>query len=443
MEARVASAETPPPLSLLRRHLPLLDWLPRAYRAGFLPLDIRARARRTADAYRAAKRRTDAVAAAPNTDAPIAALQFELGRPDNLRFAELAPDTDALPLADGEVVFAPQSLGANRYITVYGGAYLTMDIGRFVDPRGETNTERFKGTPAWGRARVLRSRHPGVGEGDVYYGFWPLAAYCVRGVRDLDARGAPRDGGPGATSTGYLDLPTFTGPREWLKVIRMDAPAEAYAIDTFEYFKIGLTFAAALHDEGYYDAHRLVLTSASSVSARVIAMCVRERRPDFQIVGLTSPRNLAALRATTYFDAVYAYDDLADCPADGRSLYFDALGREETSVRVFEHFRLARWWMYGEGGDRSLFRLLKRNRRGTFYTNLVDSYDYQLRHGTTDGELLAACTRLIERYDLEDAWYGDARLVSTNQEVFDLFRAYLDNTHGGERVVYRSPLLEA
>ena len=419
-----------PPVSLLRRHLPLLDWLPRAYRAGFLPLDVRARARATAEAYRAGRRRTDPVAAAPNTDAVAAALQFELGRTDNLRFAEL-PDPDAVTLAPGEALFAPQSLGANRYVTVYGGAYLTLDIGGFVDPRGLTNTDRFKGTPAWGRARVLRSRHPSLREGDTYYGFWPIAAYSVRGVRDLDADGF----------VGYLDIPEFSGPREWLKLIRIDAPPDAYAVDNLEYFKIGLTFAAALHDEGYYGARRLVLSSASSASARIIAMCVRARRPDFEIVGLTSPRNLGELGAVDYYDAVYAYDDLASVPSAGESLYFDALGREDVTAAVFDHLRLARWWVYGEGSDRFLFRLLRRNRRGTFYTNLVDSYDYQRRAGLTDASLLRDCRGFIERYELEERWYGDARVVRTNRELFDVFHAYLANTHTGERVVYRSGLL--
>ena len=418
-------------MSLLNRILPLLTWLPKARRAGFLPPDYRARQRRSKAAYQLARRLDLPVATEPNTDADCTALQFQLGRPDNIRFLALDPHLDDVELSNNEVLFVPHSLGANRYITVYSAPYLQLDLDAFTDPRGEWNTRSFKATPAWGRCRVHRSNHPALRVGDLYYGFWPLAAYNRRRVHRVP---------PGA-DLAFQDLPDFSGPREWLKLIRLNERPDSLAVDNFEYVKIGLTYACELRDQAYFGADQLVISSASSASGRLIAMCLRRVRPDFRIVGLTSPHRVTELRAASYFDAVYAYDAIASArPA--KSLYFDALGREAVTAAVFAHFPVRRWWIYGEGGSRTFLRYLRRNRHGTLYTNLVDSYIYQERHDLSDEELLRITLELIDTYDLERAWYADARLISRSREVFDLYHAYLTNTHTGERVVYRSPLWE-
>ena len=417
-------------MSLLDRHLPLLSWIPKARAARFLPTDYRARTQAAQRAYRTARALDLPVLTSAGDPPDVAALQCQLGRRRNARVQPLAEDPRTLPLGAGEVVFAPQSLGVNRYITGYGGAYLFLDIGQFTDPRGVQNTRSFKTVPAWGRCRVLRSNHPEVAAGSVFYGFWPLAAFCVRRVST---------DGP----VVQQELPRFSGPREWLKLIRMDDYAATdYAIDNYEYVKIGITFARELGDRDFFGGRRLVISSASSASGQIIAMAVKERYPDFPVVGLTSDNNLGRVRAMSYFDAAYSYGSLAAAANDGPSLYFDVLGKEEITTAVFDHFRLARWWIYGEGSTASYWRLLRRNRRGTFYTNLVDSYDYQLRHGITDGELLSECVALAERHQLARRWYADARLISTGRALFDLYRGYVDGTHTGERFIYRSPLVE-
>ena len=48
---------------------------------------------------------------------------------------------------------------------------------------------------------------------------------------------------------------------------------------------------------------------------------------------------------------------------------------------------------------------------------------------------------MINKYDLEKQWYTGVRKVSRSKDLFDLYQAYVNNTHSGEKVVYQSPVL--
>jgi hypothetical protein len=172
-------------------------------------------------------------------------------------------------------------------------------------------------------------------------------------------------------------------------------------------------------------------------------MCLKELNPSFTVVGLTSERNYQFVKQLPFFDEVYTYEDVKSGPNTNNSLYFDALGRESVTEDVFDHFKVSRWWGYGEGSEQTFIKFLKRNRKGTFYSNLADSYVYQIRNGITDADMLEQCLDMIEKYGLEEQWYAGARIISTSKELFDLCHAYMNNSHTGEKMIYRSPLYEA
>ncbi len=417
-------------MKFLDRHFPLLDWIPKARESGLIPKEFRATvAKSRRERLQSEQSKLPLLKDASNQP-DIAAVQFQMGRPENLRFLAMDKDIDNLPLGENEVLFVPFRLGANRYITAYSSSYIMLDTGNFVDPKGEQNTLAFKTAPIWGRCTVYRSNHPDIKPGSTYYGFWPLAAYSVRQVTNMDSQGL----------IGYQDLPYFTGPKEWLKLIKMDSKDDSHVIENYEYMKIGITYARELRDFDYFGAKRLVISSASSASGQIIAMCVKEINPDFEVVGLTSERNADFVKQLSYFDEVYTYEDIKSIPNSNKSMYFDALGWDSVTNDVFNHFTLSRWWIYGEGSDKTFIKYLKRNRRGTFYTNLADSYVYQIRNGISDAEMLDQTRSMIKKYNLEALWYSDLRTISTSKEMFDLYHAFMNNTHTGERVAYQSPL---
>jgi hypothetical protein len=417
-------------MRIIDRQLPMLSWLPKAKEAGFLPEKPFSKFSETRDVYRSAKQLQIPILKNAENQPDIAALQFQMGRPRNMRFLPLDRDIDGQPLAKNEVLFVPQSFGANRYLTYYSGGYILQDIGTFVDPKGVHNTKAFKTAPCWGRCKVHRSNHPQIEAGSTYYGFWPLAAYSVRSVCDVDPE----------SFIAYQDVPHFTGPKEWLKLIQMNGTESSFAIDNYEYMKIGITYARELQDSNYFGAQRLVISSASSATGQIVSMCLKELNPSFTVIGLTSERNCGFVKQFPYFDEVHSYDDVEASPNANKSLYFDALGWESVTQDVFDHFDISRWWIYGEGGERTFLKYLKKNRKGSFYSNLADSYVYQIRNGITDAEMLEQCDKLIQKYDLEKRWYTGARVISSSKELFDLYHAYMENSHTGEKMIYRSPL---
>ena len=416
-------------MNFIERQFPLLSWIMKAREARFFAKGFFAALSQTRKSRLTARELNLQVATDAGNQPDIAALQFQLGMTKNVQFLPLNKDVDSIPLAENEVLFVPVSLAANRYITFYNSGYLLQGIENFVDPKGVQNTRSFKSAPCWGRCKVYRSNHPDIQEGSTYYGFWPLAAYCVRSVCDVDDQ----------AFVAYLNLPTFSGPKEWLKLIKMED--DSNAMDNYEYMKIGITYARELEDMNYFDAERLVISSASSASGQIIAMCLKELNPSFTVIGLTSERNLEFVKQFSYFDEVYSYDEVKSGPNANKSLYFDALGWESVTKDVFEHFEISRWWIYGEGGDRTFFKYLKKNRKGTLYSNLADSYIYQIRSGITDNEMLEQCRSMINKYDLEKQWYTGVRKVSKSKDLFDLYQAYVNNAHSGEKVVYQSPVL--
>lgn len=172
-------------------------------------------------------------------------------------------------------------------------------------------------------------------------------------------------------------------------------------------------------------------------------MCLKELRPDFPIVGLTSQRNLEMVKGFPYFDQVYTYDDITSMNGAQPSLYFDALGNESITIACFEHLtNLKRWWAYGQGGEESLDKLLKINPRGLLYTNVIDALHYANSNGISDGDILTRSELLNQKYGLEQRWGEGYREIRTPRELYELYVSFLENTHpSGARVRYVSPLL--
>ncbi|MFC4698974.1 DUF2855 family protein [Glaciecola siphonariae] len=420
-------------MKFIERNLPILLWQNKAKQARLLPKDRKAVSAARKSAIVEAKRLETAENNLDKTISDISAFQFQIGDKTQFNFKALPESIDDIELKKNEVLFVPLSLAVNRYITYYNSAYFHLDIHNFVDPNNQVNSARFKTVPCWGQSVVYRSGHPDFKEGQAYYGFWPLSAYSIR---EIDTQVSNTD-------IAYLSLPTFEGPKEWLKIINFEGFTSKVA-DNYEYIKIGYTFALALRDMDAYGAKRLVLSSASSTSAQIIAMCVKKLMPDLQIVGYTSQRNLDLVKSFEFFDEVFLYEEIQACPNEKKSLYFDALGDKHASEAIFKHFTLSRWWVYGEGSEKTYTQFLKLNRKGTFYSNLVDSHVYQIKHDIKDSEIIEFYSALIKQYDLETFWGSGQRQISTANELTGVYQSFIDNTQPtGEKVLYRSPLLQA
>jgi hypothetical protein len=186
--------------------------------------------------------------------------------------------------------------------------------------------------PAMGWGDVVESSHPEVTTGGRYFGWYPMAQHVDmtvtpsrEGLRDDGAHRAPH--APVYRAYTASDRDPFHQPGE-------DAEDRQALLR-------GLFLTAFLADDffgeaEYFGASRVVVLSASSKTAIGFAQRASQRRLA-EVVGLTSPGNLAFVSGLGCYDRVLAYDDLESLAPDADSVSIDMAGDGALLERVHRH----------------------------------------------------------------------------------------------------------
>ncbi|MEM7345613.1 MAG: DUF2855 family protein, partial [Chloroflexota bacterium] len=191
--------------------------------------------------------------------------------------------------------------------------------------------------PVWGFADVVESAHPDIAVGERLYGYWPLATHLtieadkVRPGSFVDA--APHRqhlNGIYNTYTRTANSPGFAPELEHLNALLRPLFTTSFLIDDFFY------------DNDFFGADAVIISSASSKTAIGTAFQLfsnREARgADIQVIGLTSPRNVAFVEGLGCYDQVVAYDDVAGISAETKAAYIDIAGNGQLRSTVHHHF---------------------------------------------------------------------------------------------------------
>jgi hypothetical protein len=183
--------------------------------------------------------------------------------------------------------------------------------------------------PLWGFAEVADSRVDALEPGVRVYGYLPSAGHLLvrpgrvdeRGFRDTSEHRAtlPSPYNAYAATTGD---PAYEPGREDLQVLFRPL------------FFTSFMLADWLDDSDAMGARRIVLSSASSKTAYGTAFELR--RLGREVVGLTSPRNVAFTEGLGCYDAVVPYDGLDQLGPDVPTLYADLAGDPALNARVRE-----------------------------------------------------------------------------------------------------------
>jgi len=252
-------------------------------------------------------------------------MDFELLRKDlhTTRFVETEPPTPS----DGEAVLRVESFGLtsnNITYAVFGDAMNYWDFFPTTDPQwGKLNV--------WGYARVEDSRHPDLTPGMRVYGYLPCADH-LRVVPDR------------VNEKGFIDAAThratlpsaYQGYRDVTTDPVYSADLEAEHILFFPLFFTSFLIDDFLADEGFFGAGTILISSASSKTA-IIAAYLLAKRDGVATVGLTSARNRAFVEGLNIYDAVYAYDQIAQLPRE-RAVYVDISGSGTIRTGVHAHY---------------------------------------------------------------------------------------------------------
>lgn len=217
-------------------------------------------------------------------------------------------DNDERDLADGTVEFTIDlvALTANNITYAALGepsGLLGHDAGYwdFFGARDEPGR-----LPVWGFATVTRSRVPGIAPGEQFYGYWPLASHAVI---ESDRTSA---GGFVATEPRRQRLPALYNGYQRVSALPDHRAADHTLWPVWRPLYItGWLVADQLADEGDHGADQVLTTAASSKTALSFAHAMRQRETRPRLIGLTSGRSEAFVRATGLYDDVVTYDALA------------------------------------------------------------------------------------------------------------------------------------
>ncbi|MGZ8666330.1 MAG: DUF2855 family protein, partial [Solirubrobacterales bacterium] len=227
--------------------------------------------------------------------------------------------------APGQALLSIDSFGLssnNVTYAVMGDAMSYWDFFEAEDGWGRV--------PVWGFATVSTSAHDGLAAGTRVYGYLPMSTDLLVTPDRLDERGfleaAPHRASLPSTSNSYSAVatdPLYDPEREGEQMLLRPLFATSFLIDDF------------LAGEGLLEAERVVLASASSKTALSTAYLL-SRRPDLEVVGLTSPRNLGFVEGLGVYDRAVPYDEVESLPP-GEAVFVDMAGDAGVRGAVHRH----------------------------------------------------------------------------------------------------------
>jgi hypothetical protein len=232
------------------------------------------------------------------------------------------------PLADGQVRVRIDSFALTSNNITYAAFGDAMSYWQFFP----TSEEGWGSIPVWGFGSVVQSLHPGVAVGERLYGYWPMSSTAVlspdrlTSARLTDAA-AHRAALP-AVYNQYFRCnadPLYTPDTEDLQALLRPLLITSWLIDDF------------MADNDFFGASTMLLSSASSKTAYGTAFQLHQRS-GLEVIGLTSPANVAFCESLGCYDRVVTYDALDTIAADTPAVYVDFAGNGELRNAIHARF---------------------------------------------------------------------------------------------------------
>lgn len=250
-----------------------------------------------------------------------------LVRRDSLQQAQLEHFDFALEPREAEILCRVERFALTANNITYGLFGDQIGYWRFFPA-----PEGWGRIPVWGHARVLASGHPQIAAGERLFGYMPMSSHARFSVGKLDTDSlidaAPHRAELPPTYNRYMRLPASGA----------DPQREALYALFRPLFMLSFLATDFLVEQSLFGARRVILSSASSKTALGLAQILSTDRPgDVEVIGLTSPRNAAFVRATGYYDEVVDYAALASLPLQPGAVFVDMAGNGDTLAAVHRH----------------------------------------------------------------------------------------------------------
>ncbi|MBY0282534.1 MAG: DUF2855 family protein [Sphingomonas sp.] len=237
-------------------------------------------------------------------------------------------ERDSAPLEDGQIRIATRRFALTANNISYALSGEAIGYWRFF-PDAE---DGWGCVPVWGFGDVVESRAEGIAVGDCYWGFFPMASELVMAPSKISANGIT-DGIAHRRELPYVynmyartnDDPAPLAAIPDLRSLMFPLLTTSYVIDDY------------IADNAGFGAAQVMIGSASSKTAFGLAHYLRQRGEQ-QVIGLTSPRNIAFVEGLGLYDRVLAYDAINTLDPATASVFVDMSGDGAVVASVHQHF---------------------------------------------------------------------------------------------------------
>jgi Protein of unknown function (DUF2855) len=197
----------------------------------------------------------------------------------------------------------------------------------FPAPKG------FGNVPVWGFGEVIVSKHPGVAEGEILFGYFPMSTHLVIEAADVGKRGlrdaAAHRQGVAPVYNAYSRVsgdPAFAGKQGAYQALLRPLFLLSFLVDDF------------LAENEFYGAKSVMLSSASSKTAYGLAHLLHARDNGIKVIGLTSAGNTSFIKSLGCYDEVVTYDNVSSLPTNSPVAYVDMAGNSPLRATLHQHF---------------------------------------------------------------------------------------------------------
>lgn len=241
-------------------------------------------------------------------------------------------------LADGQVRVGIARFALTSNNITYAAMGDAMQYWQFFPVEAGDDGVAWGRIPVWGFGTVMASNHPDVAVGERIYGYFPMSSSVDLSPGKLSATSfldtAPHRAQLHAVYNQYTRCatdPFYTADTEDVQALLRPLFITSWLIDDF------------LADNDFFGATAnpvqpalLLLSSASSKTAYGTAFQLAQRA-GVEVVGLTSPGNVAFCESLGCYHRVLTYDQLDQIASDAPSIYVDFAGNAAFRMAVHTH----------------------------------------------------------------------------------------------------------
>lgn len=252
---------------------------------------------------------------------------------NDIRKSKIAPNPRPQQLEAGQILVKIEKLA----LTASNVAYAHFGTSRRFWDFFPSPISGMGILPAWGFGEVIESANEEILVGERLYGFFPVASHLV-----IDAEKA-NENTIEALDSHRLELSSVYNS---YTITEKRPSYEDYYDDLQALFQTQFLHSFMLEDwlfeNSYFESKQIVLTSASSNIAILLAFLISERKKsdgvEVKVVGLTSFKKAGYVNKSGFFDEVRGYEELNKLSKEEATLVIDFTGNKTILEEIQSYF---------------------------------------------------------------------------------------------------------